>query len=668
MKKRNYTKVLSSLLALIMVISTAVPVFASEAQQGADVAYIPLRLAFEGSGADVGWDNGNITVQHNGDEYIFTSGSTSAYRNGSSFQLHNPIAVVEGRAKISFDDAAFLFGNTGELSQTVATAVTTTFQLMEMFNVPGMSLAIVDAETGFTWTQGLGFANTANRTPMDENTVVHLGSLAKTFVSVSVMQLVEQGKLNLDTPIVEYLPEFSVLPSLDPEVGGNYRNITARMLLTHTSGIPENFFGYASLTTNGHSQEHMNRFLERLSTYHMITAEGTTVSYNNNALILLGILVARLTGDNNAFDDFVTYTNENVFQAAGMNRTSFVTTNYLQENMMRRYTTAGAPGEYLYLNVLPAGSAVSTASNISRYMKFLLNNGSYDGTTLVSANSLQQMLTSHNDSPFGLSFVISDALGFRSVGHNGGIPDFANADMVLNLDSGLGVFVASNSGSSAIPIHGTALASVILHTAVTEKTGAVNLPEPTGVVADPNATPLERNVAELAAFEGLYMQGPAHFFIELMNDVLHLILVQQEEEVNLPMIPLSDGSFETAQGRMWLEMVDGTAILKAGNVPVPLAVRVDPSMFELHEDFENWVGSFVIRHPANESSMAEGAIIGIDSRGIPFETQIMHGGNIGPRMPVTKSDYDFSQARNIERNEDGRVISFDYFGATFVRV
>ena len=666
MKRRNFTKALSSLLALIMAMSTPAHVFANETPQGADAAYIPLRLAFEGTGAVVGWDNGNVIVQHNGNEYIFASGSTSAYRNGSSFQLNHPIAIVEGRAKIAFEDAAFLFSDAGELSQTVATAVSTSLQLMDMFNVPGMSIAIVDTETGFTWTQGLGFANTADRTLVDENTVVHLGSTAKTFVSVSVMQLVEQGKLDLDTPIVEYLPEFSVLPSLDPEIGGNYRNITARMLLTHTSGIPENFFGYASLTTNGHNQEHMNRFLERLSTYNMITAEGTTVSYNNNALILLGILVAHITGDNNYFDDFVAYTNENVFDVAGMNQTSFVTTNALHENMMRRYTTAGVPGEYLYLNVLPAGSAVSTASDMARYMKFLLSNGSHDGATLVSSNSLQQMLTVHEPSTFGLSFVISEALGFRTVGHNGGIPDFANADMVLSLDNGLGVFLASNSGSSAIPIHGTALASTILHAAVTEKTGTINLPETSDII-DPNATPIERNTEELAAFEGLYMQGPAYFFIELVNDVLHLIVKQQGEEVSLPMIPLSDGSFETAQGRMWLEMIDGTATLKAGNVAAPIAFRTDVSRFEVHEDFENWIGSFRIRHPENESSMAEGGVYGIDSRGIPFMTQIMHGGNAGPNLPVSKRDFDFSQVRNIERNEDGRVIRFDYFGASFER-
>jgi len=130
MKKRNFTKVLSSLLALIMVISTPAYVFANEAPQGADApVYIPLRLAFEGSGAVVGWDNGNVIVQYNGDEFIFVSGSTSAYRNGSSFQLHHPIVIVEGRAKISFNDAAFLYSDAGELSQAVATAL----PLMDMF-------------------------------------------------------------------------------------------------------------------------------------------------------------------------------------------------------------------------------------------------------------------------------------------------------------------------------------------------------------------------------------------------------------------------------------------------------------------------------------------------------------------------------------------------------
>ena len=663
-QKRILKKALSLLLVLAIGISTISVAFAAEAAQANDPSYMPLRFISEGVGANVSWDSSKITVQHNGNEFIFAAGSTAAYENGNAFELNFPIAIVEDRAMIAAMDTVFLFGDVGALPQTIITAVATALQHMDTFNIPGLTMAIVDSNTGFTWTQGLGFANTAAHTPMNENTVVGIGSIGKLFTAIAVMQLVEEGILDLDTPIVEYLPNFSVLPALNSAVNADYRNITTRMLMTHTSGIPENFWGYASVTTNGHSPQQMNDFLEIMATYHMITEEGTTFSYNNNGTILLGVLVAHLTGNDNYFNDFVAYTNQNIFEPMGMSRTSFVTTDYLYRNAMRRYGMDGLPAEYLFLNVLPAGSTVTTAADMSRFMHLLLNNGTSDGETIISQNSLTQMLTPYGNN-HGLIFVVHDAFGFRTIGHNGGVPDFSNADMVMSMEHGLGVFVGSNSAMHMLPILQFAFAATILQTAVVEKGGTVNIPPAAAVLADPSATPIARDAAELAAFEGVYMQGSAYFVIELIDGVLHLIVPQLGDDIIFPMTPLSDGSFDTVQGRMWFDVMEDTVVLSAGDAPTPFAFRVnDTSIFEVHYDFENWIGTFAPVFPANETSMAVSVIIhGIDSRGIPYEFVAA----MGAFLPVLIDEWYFSQARNIERDEDGKVMSFEYFGMRFER-
>ena len=132
---------------------------------------------------------------------------------------------------VSAEETTELF----EATKHVATQQAT--EIMEALSIAGMTIAVVDIDSGFIWLQGLGYANAATREPVTEYTLFSVGSTAKTFTAVAVMQLVEAGLLDLDEPIVTYLPEFSLLPN--PAFGGDFRNITARMLLAHVSGVHE---------------------------------------------------------------------------------------------------------------------------------------------------------------------------------------------------------------------------------------------------------------------------------------------------------------------------------------------------------------------------------------------------------------------------------------------
>ena len=190
----------------------------------------------------------------------------------------------------------------GLFADTVGLATERAEALVESIDafsgVPGLTIAIVDAENGFTWTQGFGYADTTNSIPVTEYTVFEIASITKAFNAIAVMRLVEEGLIDLDEPIITYLPNFSILPH--PVDGGDYRNITARMMLNYTSGLPMflplNNGGVSMFTSDGHSEEYMNNFLMHLSNETMIAQEGARTSYSNTGVETLGILIASMAG------------------------------------------------------------------------------------------------------------------------------------------------------------------------------------------------------------------------------------------------------------------------------------------------------------------------------------------------------------------------------------
>ena len=112
------------------------------------------------------------------------------------------------------DDGNSSVDNPTRFSQTIELANTQAEQLMQEYSVPGLAMALVDAENGFTWTHSFGYADTQNSAPVKEDTLFSIASISKPFTAIAVMQLVEEGLIDLDEPLVTYLPEFRMLPTL----------------------------------------------------------------------------------------------------------------------------------------------------------------------------------------------------------------------------------------------------------------------------------------------------------------------------------------------------------------------------------------------------------------------------------------------------------------------
>ena len=649
-------KFIAALLAAVIVLSSSVGLMAAE----------PVRETFEAAGATVTWDYENrlIVIEIADSTIILEPGSNIALVNGVAVELSQPISIENNISLIEADDLTALTlallgaeNVEGEHGFTIATAQAIAAQFMELASAPDFSMAIVNANTGFSWTHTMSDAT-------DADTIFHLGSIAKTFTAVAVMQLVEQGLLDLDTPIVEYLPEFSALPSTSGE--GNYRNITARMLLSHTAGIYTDDFGSGAITYGGHYERHVNTFLTRFANTRMVRQEGTAFEYANTGYVILGILVAHIAGHDNYFEGFNQHMLENVFEPMGLTRTSYLVTPELSPYVAQPYTMAGMPQQFQYWNILPTGTMFSTASEMVSLMTMFLNDGYYNGHQILSPESIDTMFTDQTGTGhygLGIAFMSDPSgSGYVMVGHNGGMV-YNFAAMIVDREHGIGVFSASNSTTSQglnEVLAGTMAVSII-----TELGGEI-VP-PVGHI-DPSAVPVELTEQELEALAGLYLidGGLQHLFVDNVDGQLYMRVPAQG--LNVALMPMSDGHFATELGiPFWLiPDDDGNVFLAQG--PSRYAVvgaRADTAQFIPDEDFmENWYG-FTFKAYMEQDFyvfLIPSMTFGVTEDGFAYSNVTVINMPPGATMMALETmDTDIEL-----QYEDGEYF-FDYWGLRFVR-
>ncbi|MCL2841278.1 MAG: beta-lactamase family protein [Defluviitaleaceae bacterium] len=573
-----------------------------------------------------------------------------------------------------------------EFSQTIATATAMTLHLMDEFGVPGVTIAIVDVETGFTWTQGFGYADSVNGLYVDEHTLFQIGSTSKPFTAIAIMQLVEQGIIDLDEPIVTYLPEFSILPSI--RLGGHSDNITVRMLLNNTSGIPTNYVR-SFLSTGAHYQGQMNGgLLEWLSTQEMNFEEGTMYEYANNGWTLLGILAARMTGHTNYFEGFAQLADENIFEPLGMDRTSFLFSEDMT-NVAMSYLVVGERDDFTIVSAATSGGSMfSSAHDMARFMHALLGDGSIDGNRLLEQETIAYMLQSHTDhvdmplgfDAYGLGFLqLSPFLtnGIHTMGHGGNIIHY-HTEMIFSLENGLGVFVSVNSATGAsIP---TTIAATILDSAFVEKNIDVPRAEMPEISIDPNATPIELLDEEregfIAQFGGFYnFELAGIWYLDSMDDVLAWIVGNEIYKLT----PMSDGTFIDDTGARYSFITVGEYTIaffqnpfvllqgvRVDNIEDIVAVEITPAP----DDFAQWVGTYnLMPQIPDETFIMPQLQVFIGENGMAMIAMVYITTAMPVEVPLTYYDGRWFlgfESIGFTMNDDGTA-SIDFWGGQFVR-
>ena len=550
----------------------------------------------------------------------------------------------------------------GDFAATRQVGIATANELMEALSIAGMTVAVVDIDSGWTWLQGFGYADVANQVSVNEHTLFNIGSTAKVFTSIAILQLVEEGVLDLDEPIVTYLPEFSVLPN--PVFGGDYRNITTRMLITHTSGVHE-WGGDGFATPYGHDRDLMNRLLPTLANLHMQNEEMNRMTYNNTGYALLGILVARLTGGTNYFDGFIRYTQDNIFTPADMVSSSFEINQHNRPNVATPYDNAETPSEWiLYVGPTSAGGMVSNALDMAQFMRVMLDGGgnlltpeSVRAMTEVQDLGIVYPTAMPGNMQMGLGLMrLPRPGGFVTTGHAGGLQHVT--EMFLDFDNGIGVFVSSNTMTAAAAV--THLALAILNTAVYEKTGASPVQT---VDLDARNRFNPQNLQDVVGWYTLIGD------LELLDDGLLHFTQFPGLPMPLTLMPIGGGRFATEIGAEFhFEEVGG--IVFAFLDGEMLGERIEVSAATA--DFERWVGAYYVLDENDTpliTPLTPTTIFGINENGFAFMSQdgIMH-------LMNRVDDYTFhfpGRSRMFgsigEFSMDGDVAMFRYSGWTFVR-
>jgi len=302
-------------------------------------------------------------------------------------------------------------------------------------DIPG-AVVVVVKDGQILYQQGYGYADVAKRTPVDpETTLFRPGSVSKLFTWTAVMQLVEQGKLDLDADVNQYL-DFEI-PAYDG------KPITLRNIMTHTSGTEEKVRGL--ITANPADSIPLDEYVKLVPT--RIFAPGTTPSYSNYATTLAGYIVQRVSGQ--SFDDYI---DQHLLSPLGMKHSSF--RQPLPANLLPLMSKGYKHGSdetqgFEIVNPAPAGSLSASGADMGHFMIAHLQNGAFGSNRILQAETARQMHGTALDMlpPLHrmlLGFYEEDVNGRRVIAHAGDTQWF-HSDLDLFIDDGVGLFVSFNS-------------------------------------------------------------------------------------------------------------------------------------------------------------------------------------------------------------------------------
>lgn len=289
--------------------------------------------------------------------------------------------------------------------------------------------------------KGYGYADVTKKTPVEPDiTMFRLASISKLFTWVSVMQLAEQGKLDIDTDVNKYL-DFQIASAFD-------KPITLRNLMTHTGGFEEEtryiIYVDPSRTTL------LGDFLKQNQPRRMFPP-GQIPAYSNYGVGLAGYIVQRV-----AAEPFEQYVSEHIFQPLGMKHSSFnepMTAElapYVSEGY--RSTTEKPAIGFEVFNPAPAGGISSSAADMGRFAMALLNGGELDGQRILKTETRDQMWTPQFRASDSLPAI---CMGFYEtwrnnlhfIGHGGDLIAFHSMFMIEPKER-LVIFVSYNSAGS----------------------------------------------------------------------------------------------------------------------------------------------------------------------------------------------------------------------------
>lgn len=337
-------------------------------------------------------------------------------------------------------------------------------------SVPGAALAVVDRD-GVRYAEGFGARDLDTNEPATPETLFGIGSCSKSFTTLAVMSLVEEGLVAVDDPVSEHVPHYDDAP------GGP---ITVRDLMTHGSGMPsdgmavaliQRLMGVRPTEVPVSGAADFRRFVQGAVDDRRVPGEGDVAAddldpeerffYYNSGYTVLGEVVESVTDQ-----PFAEAVRERVLDPLGMDRTTYSLEAFeADDDRMTPYfpgEDGSEEGGFPFdRNVEAPGGLVAPATELATYVRFWLNGGAVDGTRLLEEATVAEMHTAHtvrqrrldgSEQGYGYGFMVEEYLGDRLVGHGGSV-GVSTAWLGFLEDAGLGVAVVCNTSADPHPMH-----------------------------------------------------------------------------------------------------------------------------------------------------------------------------------------------------------------------
>lgn len=314
---------------------------------------------------------------------------------------------------------------------------------MKKYLVPGASVVVVK-DNKEVFKMGYGYSNLESKALVDpDKTSFPACSVSKLFTATAIMQLYEEGKIDLDRNINEYISPYKVINKYD-------KAVTCRNLLTHSSGVDE-ASELNGTTTDEKSIKSQEYFMDT-HTPIVVTEPNTICRYSNEGYNLLGYIIERVSGIS-----YEEYINEKILKPLNMNNSSvrlktndtaagytYDSDQYIENPLPYQYTS-GSDG------------IIATARDMENFIMANLNNGQFQNNSILNKSTLALMhnkqFSNAEDLPgMGFGFIRSYRSGQEIIKHEGALPAGYTTTLFLVPKENLGVYIATNS-LSALPFN-----------------------------------------------------------------------------------------------------------------------------------------------------------------------------------------------------------------------
>lgn len=268
---------------------------------------------------------------------------------------------------------------------------------MKEKGIVGLSYAIVDRD-GLVFSKGHGYAKKSEKLPATAQTAYGAGSISKVMTATAIMKLHQEGKLDIDDDITQYVPEFK-MKSIYPK-----QDYSIRAFLIHKSGISADYIRGVI----GPNPMSLDDLVLALNDEYQAAPSNKIHVYTNLGYDMLGVVIERVSGMS-----YEAFMQQEVLEPLGMGHSSFLIDHpNVRDRMSKGYTKKGEEWDYVKTREVPAGGLLTTVEDLGKFAQMMLNKGKTDKGRFYQPETVAAMWTQQNKG-IDLDFSFAQGLGWK---------------------------------------------------------------------------------------------------------------------------------------------------------------------------------------------------------------------------------------------------------------